>query len=79
MAKAMVFASLRQVVGAREIEFPAGTIGELLRQAAETYGEAFAKQVPHCTILVNGSGVTEPDTPITDADQIAILPPVSGG
>lgn len=82
MPKAKVFASLRQVVGAGEISFEASTIGEFVKKAAQAYGEEFAKQLPHCTILVNGTGISQPDeldTPISDADEIAILPPVGGG
>lgn len=81
MPRAKVFAGIRQIVGAGEIEFPAATVGELIAAASAAYGEEFAARVPHCTILVNGTGVAEDayDTPITDGDEIAILPPVGGG
>lgn len=79
---AKVFAQIRQIVGAGEISFEASTIGEFLKKAVQTYGPEFGARLPHCTVLVNGTGVdqeTQLDTPIADADQIAILPPVGGG
>lgn len=82
MPKAKLFASLKQLAGTGTIEFPAATVGELLDAAVRAYGEEFERQLPHCTVLVNGVGVSQSDglgTPIAETDEIAILPPVGGG
>lgn len=79
MPKAKLFASIAEAAGAREIEVDAATIGELLRAAEERYGEVFAERLAHCRVVVNGEAVTDPSTPVGDGDEVAILPPVSGG
>jgi MoaD family protein len=77
--RARVFASIRQLVGASHLEVEASTLRELVDAAAAKYGDAFAKQIPHCKLVVNGEPVTDLDTPIGEGDEVAILPPVAGG
>lgn len=79
MPTARVFASLRQVVGDAEITIDASTLGEFLAAAADRFGEAFERQIPHCTVVINDEKVTDPARAITADDKIAILPPVAGG
>jgi molybdopterin converting factor small subunit len=57
---------------------PGGTVGEVLDAAVDRYGEAFAAVLPTCRIWVNGEPA-ERDDRVGDADEVAVLPPVSGG
>lgn len=58
----------------------AGTVGELLERAVERYGEPFAAVLPRCRVWVNGDEPADgPATALADGDEVAVLPPVSGG
>lgn len=57
---------------------PGATVAEVLDAATRRYGQPFADLLPRCRVWVNGEPAT-PDTPTTDTDEVAVLPPVSGG
>jgi len=46
--------------------------------ASVRYGQRFVDVLPTCRIWVNGDDADE-STPVGDNDEIAVLPPVSGG
>jgi molybdopterin converting factor small subunit len=46
--------------------------------AAERFGPDLAELLPRCRVWVNGVAVPM-DSPVDDHDEVAILPPVSGG
>lgn len=50
----------------------------MLDAAKRRYSEAFTVLLPRCRVWVNGEPATD-DTPVTAADEVAVLPPVSGG
>ena len=54
------------------------TVGEVVAAACERYGNEFAALVQSCRVWVNGEPALETDA-VTDSDEVAILPPVSGG
>ena len=51
---------------------------EVLEQACERYGHDFAGLLETCQVWRNGEP-TAPNAPVGDDDEIAVLPPVSGG
>ncbi len=57
---------------------PGNTVGEVLAVASARYGESFVQILASCRIWVNGDSATE-DTLIVETDEVAVLPPVSGG
>lgn len=57
---------------------PGDTVGELLAAAGDRYGAAFVQVLATCRVWVNGESATD-DTVVSAADEVAVLPPVSGG
>ena len=50
----------------------------MLDAACARYGAEFERILTRCRIWLNGEP-TERATPVTDSDEIGVLPPVSGG
>lgn len=55
-----------------------GTVDSILRAAEESYGAQFAAVVAASQVWVNGNPA-EGSTPVGANDEVAVLPPVSGG
>jgi len=73
-----LFASIREIAGVNQIDFDAETVREVVELAVEKFGPDFASILPACRIWVNGNPAKEDDK-VFDTDEVAILPPVSGG
>jgi molybdopterin converting factor small subunit len=73
-----LFASARQTAGTGRDELPGRTVAEVLDAARDRYGVAFEDVLATCRIWVNGESVGD-QTVIGPHDEVAILPPVSGG
>lgn len=54
------------------------TVDDVIDIAVARYGPDFAALLTTCRIWVNGETVPG-STPVGDADEVAVLPPVSGG
>ncbi len=78
MAVLRLFASAREAAGTGRAELPGETVAAVLEAARETFGEQFAAVLPTCRIWLNGETVAETTT-VGAGDEIAVLPPVSGG
>jgi MoaD family protein len=82
MAKVKFFAALRDVTGTPSDEIEAPTVGDLIVVAIDRYGEKLAKSLGFSKVAVNGTLIAElqgESTPLTSEDEVAFLPPVSGG
>ena len=53
-------------------------MGELLAAAGDKYGARFVEVLQTCRVWVNGESATA-DTVLSARDEVAVLPPVSGG
>jgi len=73
-----LFASAREAAGTSADEIEGATVGEVLQEASRRYGEEFAGLLETCKVWCNGEPAP-PDQPVSDSDEIAVLPPVSGG
>jgi len=73
-----LFAALRELAGTGALEASGRTAGEIADALAADYGERFAKIVGVSSFVVNGERADR-RTVVADGDELAILPPVSGG
>lgn len=78
MARVRLFASIREVAGTGRTEIPGATVADVMAGAVKEYGPAFAEVLATCKIWVNGEPALESDS-VSDSDEVAVLPPVSGG
>lgn len=78
MAVLRLFAAARTAAGTARDLVPGDTVAEILASASERYGEGFAAVLPSCAVWVNGEPAVGSD-PVVEADEVAVLPPVSGG
>jgi len=75
-----LFAALREAVGHQEMEVelePGTTAGELLDSLVAEHSK-LVRYKDVIQVVIN-QDFAERDTPITDDDEVALLPPVSGG
>jgi sulfur-carrier protein len=78
MAVLRLFAQAREAAGNARDTIDGATVDEVLAAARARYGEGFAALLPNCRIWLNGEPA-HGDDPVTADDEVAVLPPVSGG
>ncbi len=75
-----LFASARDAAGCTADTIDATTLGELLTEARRRYGPEFVAVLERARVWVNGDEPGDGDaTQLVDDDEVAVLPPVSGG
>lgn len=78
MATLLLFANLRETAGTGCVDVPGDTVGAVLDRAVSDYGDAFAAGLGTAQVWVNGDQADR-STPVSPGDEIAVIPPVSGG
>ena len=78
MATLRLFAAAREAAGTGRDELDGSTVGDVLDAAVSRYGAAFADVLETCRVWVNGEPADRGDAVGID-DEVAVLPPVSGG
>ena len=78
MARVKLFASARQAAGTASDEISGRTVDEVLQVAAEKFGAEFVAVLKSCRVWLNGEEAIGTAV-VNDADEVALLPPVSGG
>jgi MoaD family protein len=78
VVRVRLFAALREAASASEVETSGKTVGEVVEALSERFGERFAAVAGVSSFVVNGERATR-STPIAEGDEVALLPPVSGG
>ena len=78
MATLRLFASAREAAGTGRDTIAGATVGEVLAEARSRYGPAFTAVLAGSRVWLNGDATTD-DAPVRDGDEVAVLPPVSGG
>jgi sulfur-carrier protein len=78
VATLRLFASAREAAGVDRVEVSEPTVGEILNGARARFGEHFAAILATSRVWLNGEPATD-DAPVAAGDEVAVLPPVSGG
>jgi molybdopterin converting factor small subunit len=73
-----LFAQAREAAGTSSEVLAGDTVAAVLTNARERFGDDFAAVLGTCGVWVNGEPADEADAVGRD-DEVAILPPVSGG
>jgi sulfur-carrier protein len=76
----LLFARAREAAGRRDDVIEGVTLGDVLAVARDRYGPEFADVLLAARVWVNGDEPATGDaTPLSEGDEVAVLPPVSGG
>jgi molybdopterin synthase sulfur carrier subunit len=74
----LLFAEARLAAGTGREDVSARSVAELLAAARSRHGERFAAVLERARVWVNGDPVAAEHL-LHDGDEVAVLPPVSGG
>jgi molybdopterin synthase sulfur carrier subunit len=79
-ARLLLFAAAREAAGTPRVELEADTLAGLLEAAGTRFGPGFVRVLDASRVWVNGDEPRDGRaTVLTDGDEVAVLPPVSGG
>ena len=82
MIRVRVFAALRELAGTGELQVSGRSVGDVVEATIAAvppeHAERFAQIAAVSSFVVNGERAAR-EAPIADGDEVAILPPVSGG
>jgi molybdopterin converting factor small subunit len=73
-----LFASARESAGTGRDDVGGETVGAVLDEAKRRYGHEFARVLEGCRVWRNGEPAS-PGDGVEEGDEVAVLPPVSGG
>ncbi len=73
-----LFAAARDAAGTGCATVPGSTVEAVLDGAVARFGTEFARVAATAQVWCNGAPA-DPTDPVCDADEVAVLPPVSGG
>ena len=78
VAVLLLFAAAREAAGTGREQVEGATVGDVLDAARARHGELFAKVLSSSKVWRNGEPTAD-DELVGPADEVAVLPPVSGG
>jgi sulfur-carrier protein len=78
VATLRLFASAREAAGTDRADIDGDTVAQVLDIARARFGGQFAAVLETANVWVNGEPA-DPSTTVSDRDEVAVLPPVSGG
>lgn len=73
-----LFAALRELAGSPRVEAEADNVGDVVAALSERFGERFAKVARAGSVVVDGERA-DPSWALAEGQEVALLPPVSGG
>lgn len=76
----LLFALYRDLAGTSQldVELPPGATAATLVDAVRSRGGGFARIPPDAIVAVNRE-YAPPETPLSEGDEVALIPPVAGG
>jgi molybdopterin converting factor small subunit len=78
MAMLLLFGPARTAAGASRVSIDAPTVSSLCDAARDRFGPGFAQVLATSALWLNGEQV-HGDEQVGDGDEVAVVPPVSGG
>jgi MoaD family protein len=78
VTRVRVFAALRELAGASEVESSGSTVGEIVDELERRYGQRFGRIARAGSAVVDGERALL-DREVREGEEVALLPPVSGG
>ena len=78
MATLRLFAAAREAAGTGRDDVDGATVGAVLDAAVARYGPDFERILERCKVWRNGEEAGR-EEPVGPGDEVAVLPPVSGG
>lgn len=72
------FAAAREAAGTGREAAQGDTVADVLALARSRHGQHFAEVLAASRVWVNGEPA-QPDASLVEGDEVAVLPPVSGG
>jgi sulfur-carrier protein len=82
MATVKFFTMLRKAAGEQGYESSQRTVGAVLKEVEERYGDNVSRYLKNCIVLVNGQNISYlkgRKTKLEARDEISLFPPVAGG
>jgi sulfur-carrier protein len=73
-----LFAQAREAAGVGRVDVDGDTVGAVVAAACRRFGDGFAAIAGTSRVWLNGSPAAD-DDPVGPGDEVAVLPPVSGG
>jgi molybdopterin converting factor small subunit len=73
----LFFGPARELTGERRVSIEGNTVDEVIAAAVARFA-GLGALVPRCRVWVNGEPAGM-DSPVGPDDELAVLPPVSGG
>jgi molybdopterin converting factor small subunit len=78
VTRLLLLGPAREAAGVSHDEFDGDTVGVVLQGAVKRYGADFERILAVSQIWLNGN-VAEPLDQVGPDDEVAVLPPISGG
>ena len=78
MPRVLFFGPAAEATGTRQAEVPGSSVAEVVASAVARYGDPLAELLPTCRVWVNGEPADD-GAAVRHDDEVAVLPPVSGG
>ena len=77
-ARVRLFAALRELAGSSEVEVEAADVSGMLAELSDRFGPEFARVAAAGSVVVAGENARG-ERRLVPGEEVAILPPVSGG
>jgi molybdopterin converting factor small subunit len=78
VATVLFFGPARDATGERSAIVEGACVEDVVAATVARYGEQLASLLPTCRVWLNGDQAAPQDA-VGPADEVAVLPPVSGG